>query len=325
MNAGRFARLVVPLLLLSGLAALTPATVFQSPIAFAQPAPSSPPPTPGTVVATAGANLRGCPRPDCPVRAVALLGERLGLTGDAENGYLPVDRGGTTGWIWSLYLATPDRGTPELRSGSPGCDRVAFIFNIGVGAETRLPILDYLDREGIAATLFPMGWWTDENPALLKRMAEMDFPIGSHGDARGELTQRGDADVSEDVRASFAKIEAVIGREPAPYFTPYAADMDERVRALIAKQGVLPVAWEVPAADYGEDATADSVYMRVVPNIFDGAIVEFHLDAPASARSTEIALPWIVDNLRAKGYRFVTIPEMAAPCPASDGTPTAPA
>jgi hypothetical protein len=51
-----------------------------------------------------------------------------------------------------------------------------------------------------------------------------------------------------------------------------------------------------------------------MPNVYDGAIVELHLDGPASATSTGVALPWIVDELRDAGYTFVTIPELARPC-----------
>ena len=53
---------------------------------------------------------------------------------------------------------------------------------------------------------------------------------------------------------------------------------------------------QVPAADYGRDATEDSVYEHVMGNVRDGAIVELHLDAPASAESTGRALPRIVDD-----------------------------
>ena len=91
--------------------------------------------------------------------------------------------------------------------------------------------------------------------------------------------------------------------------------MDERVRGLIARQRYLPVAWTVPADDWDFGVTADAVWENVVPKVHDGAIVEFHLDAPATAESTAVAMPWIVERLRAKGYRFVTIPEMARPCP----------
>jgi len=51
-------------------------------------------------------------------------------------------------------------------------------------------------------------------------------------------------------------------------------------------------------------------------NVTDGAIIEMHLDGPASALSTGVALPWLIADLRAEGYQFVTIPQMTEPCPA---------
>ena len=268
----------------------------------------------GTVVGTGGVNIRACPRPECAVRAVALLGERLLVTGQAVDGFLPVDWGGVSGFAYALYVATPEAGTPELRQGTPGCNRVALIFNVGVGYETRFEPLEYLKAEQVPATVFPMGWWAAEHPDLLKRIALAGFPIGNHGDQRIKLTERSYAEVTQDIRAAAAAIERAIGASPEPYFTPYAAEMDERVRGLIARQGYLPVAWTVPADDWDFGVTADAVWESVVPNVHDGAIVEFHLDAPATAESTAVAMPWIVERLRAKGYTFVTIPEMARPC-----------
>lgn len=259
-------------------------------------------------------NLRSCPRIDCEIRVELSLGEQVVRSGDTVDGFVPVQSARGEGWVWNLYVAPIDGQTPELRRGEPGCNRIALIFNIGIGSEVRLPVLEYLETEQVPATLFPMGWWADEHPDALIRMADLGFEIGSHGNVQGELTLRDDDEVSADVRTSFATIARIIEQEPEPYFTPYAAAIDERVRRLIAEQGYLPVGWEVPAADYGEGITATDVYGRVVPNVYDGAIVEFHLDGPATATSTEVALPRIVEALRARGYRFVSISEMAGPC-----------
>jgi hypothetical protein len=76
----------------------------------------------------------------------------------------------------------------------------------------------------------------------------------------------------------------------------------------------------VAADDWDFGVTADDVFMNVVPNVVDGSIVEFHLDAPTSAESTAVAIPWIVDRLQTKGFDFVTIAEMAGPCPPSATT-----
>ncbi|HYO31027.1 MAG TPA: polysaccharide deacetylase family protein [Thermomicrobiales bacterium] len=295
----RFAAFPTALLLL---ALLAPAVVA------GQTAPS----TPGRVVSSQPVNVRECPRADCAVRFGVRPGETLDETGPATDGWLPVERDGIKGYAWSLYVAAG--ATPELSRGAPGCNRVALIVNLGVNYETRMEPLEWLAERDIPATIFAMGQWADQNPDELRRMAELGFPIGSHGDQRNELTGLGDGAVTADVRAAEAAIAAVIGEKPAPYFTPFSAATDERVRSLVAAAGYLNVGWDVAADDWDFGVTADDVFMNVVPNVVDGSIVEFHLDAPTSAESTRVAIPWIVERLERKGYEFVTISDMALPC-----------
>jgi peptidoglycan/xylan/chitin deacetylase (PgdA/CDA1 family) len=281
-----------------------------------QAAPAAPAaPVAGTVVGSPGVNIRSCARVECSVKAVAKLGEALLVTGKQVGGFYPVDWGGLTGFAYHLYVATPETGAPELRLGAPGCKRVALIFNVGIGYETRLDVLDALKAEGVPATVFPMGWWAAQHPDLLKRIADAGFVIGNHGDQRVELTTRGDAAVLQDLQTAEAAIQAAIGAPPERFFTPYAAASDARVRGLIAGAGYVPVGWTAPADDWDFGATAEAVHETVMERVQDGAIVELHLDAPATAASTAVALPRIVAELRAAGYRFVTIPEMALPCP----------
>ena len=282
-----------------------------------EPAPTVTPTIsePGTVVGTAAINIRACPSLDCDVRASARLGDTLTVTGVPKDGFIPVTIGNTSGYAYALFIATQSRGTPELRHGLPGCQRVAFIFNIGVGYEPDLNVLKWMKANDIPATLFPMGWWAKENPEILKEMADMGFMIGSHGDERAELTNRSDAEVVADIEQAIIEIERAIGRKPAPYFTAYAAAMDARVRGIVARAGYIPVSWDVSAADWDFGITPDDVFQRVMPNVVDGSIVEFHLDAPTSADSTGVAIPWIVERLKNKGYTFVTISDMALPCP----------
>ena len=268
-----------------------------------------------TVVGGEGVNIRSCPRIDCDVVAVAPLGKTVAVTGESRDGFTPVVYKGTSGFAYDLYLLKPGQPVPQLISGAPGCKRVALIFNVGIGEPPAMEILDTLKAEKIPATMFVMGWWAAEEPEVLRRMVDDGFAIGSHGYEKLGLTGRSDADVVRDIQAAGNAIQKVTGEQPGPWFTPYAADTDERVANLIASRGYLPVGWKVPAADYGADATAESVYGRVMPNIYDGAIVEMHMDGPASSTSTAIALPWIISELRAEGYQFVTIPQMADPCP----------
>ena len=273
-----------------------------------------------TVIGTDEADLLSCPRPSCDVIGEVPLDAAVSFNGEAVNGYIPVRYQEQSGFIAATYLNPADASgaPPRFFEGSAGCNRVALIFNIGSGFTTSLEILDTLVAEDVPATMFIMGWWAEQNGDIVRRMDADGFPIGSHGYLPPELTVRTDEDVAGDVRSASFALEAALGKPPGPWFTPYAAAMDDRVRAIVAAEGFLPVSWLVKSEDWSPDATATSVYDEVVPYVYDGAIVELHLDASTSVESTAAALPWIIHALRDRGYQFVTIPEMLEPCPVAD-------
>jgi len=162
--------------------------------------------------------------------------------------------------------------------------------------------------------MFPMGWWAATYPDYLEQLDEAGFLIGTHGDQQVFLTSVADDAILEDVTNSVVAIESVIERDIDEFFTPYAADTDERVRSIVSALGLLPVGWNVAANDYGADATQASVYERVMGNVYPGAVIEMHLDGPATEQSTALALPRIIDDLQAEGYEFVTVADMVLPC-----------
>lgn len=276
---------------------------------------------PGSIVGTTGLNIRECPDVSCGSIGLAQLRDPIVLTGPEKDGFVPVEWAGKAGWAWGLYVSSASRGTPYLLTGLPGCKRVAILFNIGIGQEMQMHTLRWLKQNNVPATIFPMGWWALQNQDDMREMAMLGFPIGTHGDTRMILTENSDSDVLSDLRSSAMNIKQIIGSEPVPYFTPYAAAIDDRVRALVASEGYLPVAWDVSAADWDVDISAEFVFDRVVPNVKDGSIVEFHLDGPSSAQSTAVAIPWIVESLRSKGFTFVTVQDMAQPCGAATPVP----
>lgn len=271
-------------------------------------------PDAATVVSTPALPVRSCPATTCEILIEAPLGAGIAVMGGSEDGFVPVTYAGTSGYALPVFVATDPDNPPVFAAGSPGCQRVAFLFNIGVGFPPDSGILDTLESEDVPAAMFVMGWWVDESPPLLDRLVDGNYLIGSHGYGSTELTTLSDDAVLDDITHAATAIEQATGQPQAPYFTPYAAAIDARVRAVVAGQGFLPVAWEVPAADYGADVTADQVYRKVMDNVYDGAIVEFHLDAEASAQSTGVALPRIIAELREQGYQFVSLPDLILPC-----------
>lgn len=198
----------------------------------------------------------------------------------------------------------------DISAGNAGCGQIALLFNIGAGSAPATGILNTLGGYGIPATMFIMGWLAEQSPWLVQEIAAWGHPIGSHGYLPPELTARSDDDIASDLNAAAGALSAALGYYPGPWFTPYAGASDERVRAIASSLGLITVGWSVDSGDWDPGASAESIYGNVMGAAFDGAIVELHLDAPGSVDATATALPWIIDDLSAQGYSFVTVPGM---------------
>lgn len=226
--------------------------------------------------------------------------------------------GAALGAAAAVGAGAPNRaaaGSGAFVAGQPGCGRVALIFNIGAGYEPALSMLDTLAYYGTPATMFLMGWWVDWAPEAALAIAASGHPIGSHGNLPPELTLREDADVKMDIWLTEEAFLRVLGEKPGPWLTGFAGASDARVDAIAALLGYTTIGWEVETADWDPNVSATMIYDRVMQQVYDGAIVELHLDASASTVTTAVALPWIIEDLTALGYRFVTIPELMNPCP----------
>jgi peptidoglycan/xylan/chitin deacetylase (PgdA/CDA1 family) len=299
--------MIVPRCLLPALVALA----ILAPATAAQPAA---PMVTMTVVGTDTLNLRVCPETACDSVAKLPLGAEVRVTGEAVDGFVPAEWQGEIGWLYRTFLA--DHHQVDLvRRGVPGCNRVALIFNAGIGEQPSQTILDTLVASQAPVTLFAMGWWAETYPDYLLQMAaEANVVVGSHGDTPTMLTDASDEQIAAEVHDSADAIEAVLGYAPIRYYTPYATDSDARVQRVIAAVGYLPVGWTAAGADYHDDDTAQEVYDRVMTGATDGAIIELHLDGPATEQSTATALPTIIRDLEARGYELVTVPEILLPC-----------
>jgi peptidoglycan/xylan/chitin deacetylase (PgdA/CDA1 family) len=105
-------------------------------------------------------------------------------------------------------------------------------------------------------------------------------------------------------------IGGLIGRTTRPLWSPSAGYRDARVRSLAASLGYRPIYWTVDSGDWRVDATPELVQRRVLEGAENGAIIVLHFESPRTRTSTAVVLPTLIDQLRAGGYRLVTISEL---------------
>lgn len=198
----------------------------------------------------------------------------------------------------------------EVERGDPSRPWVSLVFNAGAGFKPAPAILDVLRDKEVRTTFFLMGWWAEKQPGLVRQIAQDGHEVASHGHEVFDLTQVSDAEVIADLERADAVIGEIIGRSTRPLWSPSAGYRDARVRRLAASLGYRPIYWTVDGGDWREEATAEEVRQRVLAGATNGAIIVMHFDSPRSADTISRVLPEIIDGLRARGKRLVTISEL---------------
>jgi len=203
-----------------------------------------------------------------------------------------------------------DVSPEEVVRGDPTRPHISLVINVGAGSEPAVSMLDTLREKNLRTSFFVLGWWADKRPDILKRIADDGHEVASHGHSVFDLTSVSDAAVREDLERAEASISAVTGRTTKPLWSASAGYRDARVHNIAASLGYRPIYLTVDSLDWTPDATADSVYNRVMERAVNGAIVVLHFDSPTTVRSTALALPRLIDDLRAAGYTLMTVTDL---------------
>jgi peptidoglycan/xylan/chitin deacetylase (PgdA/CDA1 family) len=204
-------------------------------------------------------------------------------------------------------------------------------------------LLDVLDRNGVKATFFVMGWrltpktWgetphetnigitcLDAAHEVLRRGHEIENHTYSHANLRLAERKKGEAWVLGDVERGADVVQAVTGSKPL-YLRPPDWELPDDARRDLEKRGfrILTISGENPVAerdvnsqDYlcagkgvgcPKPSLAQSVLKTIEQREKKGVttdILAFH-----ELTTTTAQLPQLIAALKAKGYRFVTVTE----------------
>jgi len=201
---------------------------------------------------------------------------------------------------------------------------VALTYDDGPNPPYTVRILDVLEQEHVHATFFLVGRAVQAYPSLARREASDGDAIGNHTWDHRHLIVMPRSQVRRSLQLTDAAIYAATGRHTHLMRPPFGA-RDWIVMQVAHKMGYTVVMWSVPLARDWEYPPARVIAQRILSNVSDGSIIVLHdgnrgqLCGPSRLaphvcdRSSDIdATRLIVSDLKAQGYRFVTIPELVA-------------
>ena len=201
-------------------------------------------------------------------------------------------------------------------------NKLALTFDDGPDPTWTPRILDVLREKNVPATFFVIGLDANKWPQLLRREYAEGHEIGNHTyshpdweDPKLSVTQiRWELNLTERLIESVVGVKSLLFRPP--YGIDHQPDFAEEVAHLPIAQdmGYIIIGQKVDPDDWsllspGVPLPAAKIVENVLREAPKGNIVLLH-DGGGDRSQTVAALPQLIDVLRARGYEFVSVPEL---------------
>jgi len=204
-------------------------------------------------------------------------------------------------------------------------NHLALTFDDGPDPQWTPKILDVLKREHVPGTFFLIGIQAEKFGSLTKRIYREGHEIGNHTFTHPDISSIGasymrvELNLTEQLFASQLGIRSALFRPP--YSVDAEPDTEDEVKPLEVTQslGYVTIGNKIDTRDWTDDPplTPEQIAARVLnhlppcqPNDTQcGNIILMH-DGGGNRERTVLALPLIIDGVRARGFDFVPVYEL---------------
>jgi cellulose synthase/poly-beta-1,6-N-acetylglucosamine synthase-like glycosyltransferase/spore germination protein YaaH/peptidoglycan/xylan/chitin deacetylase (PgdA/CDA1 family) len=197
--------------------------------------------------------------------------------------------------------------------------KIALTFDDGPDPRWTPKILDVLKEKNAPATFFVIGEEAAKAPGILRREYAEGHSIGNHTYTHPVLDEITPDRLRWELNITQRLIESTLGVKSILFRPPYGIDhqpeyaeevaqlpVAQDMGYLIVGQKIDPHDWRQP---YGKQVQAQEIIDGVLRQTNAGNIVLFH-DGGGDRSQTVAALPVIIDQLRARGYQIIPVPEL---------------
>jgi peptidoglycan/xylan/chitin deacetylase (PgdA/CDA1 family) len=227
---------------------------------------------------------------------------RLGVLAGTGAGSLAADETAAENRAIDRTLAY----TPYVRVAGGQHREVALSFDDGPGPYTP-EVIAILARRHVPATFFEVGVLERYFHASTTQILGHGWTVGDHTEAHAAMARLPEAEQASQLLEDAAALGHYGARFPRLFRPPYGL-WNASTLSLLRQYRMLMVLWTVDTSDYRRPGVAAIVH-SAVSGARPGAIILMH-DGGGNRSQTVAALPRIINALRARGYRLVTVPRL---------------
>jgi peptidoglycan/xylan/chitin deacetylase (PgdA/CDA1 family) len=182
---------------------------------------------------------------------------------------------------------------------------IAMTFDDGPQAKLTPKLLNLLAAHHIKATFVVIGQNVAEYPDIVARAAREGHEIGNHSWSHPTFGKMSDQAARRELQRTDDAIKSATGMRPTLLRPPYGSLSARQKRWIHDEFGYQIILWDVDPLDWKRPGPA-VVRNRILKETRPGSIVLSHDIHPG----TIDAMPSTLDQLEAKGFKFVTVSEL---------------
>lgn len=202
---------------------------------------------------------------------------------------------------------------PAFTHGDRHGDEVALTFDDGPNEPYTSQVLDILGAESVKATFFLIGQNAMEFPDTVRREVAEGMEIGNHSYNHPILVKEKGATILWQITRTQEVLQGISGLEPK-WFRPPHGFRDPRLFPKTRRCDLAVVEWSNMPKDWTRPGV-DVIVKRTLDKLKPGDIILLHdgdgVYIGGDRSQTVEALPRIIQGIRAKGLRPVTLSELA--------------
>jgi peptidoglycan/xylan/chitin deacetylase (PgdA/CDA1 family) len=186
---------------------------------------------------------------------------------------------------------------------------VALTFDDGPSTGFTQQILKILENNEVKASFFLVGEAVDAHPEETNLIIQSGHEVGNHSYTHQRMLLKS----SDFIRNELERTDTALrtsGAKGAIHFRPPYGKKLLMLPYYLFENDIITITWDVEPETYAETRRdSASITQHVIEHVKPGSIVLLHVMFKQRA-TTMNAVPGIIDGLKKKGYRFVTVSEL---------------
>lgn len=192
-----------------------------------------------------------------------------------------------------------------MERGGVNNKEIALTFDDGPHPEFTPRLLERLKSLNVKATFFVVGEKVEESPDLTKSIVQAGHEIANHSYSHPNLKTLTEPQITEEIEKNNKAIFEACGKEPL-FFRPPGGNYNETVIRTLNKVGMPLALWTYNPKDFAVPPK-EALEQGIIEHLTTGMVVLLH----SGVQPTYDMLPSLIKKLKAQGYQFVTLSEMA--------------